>query len=466
MSAEVSTSARQPTGIGRLQYLATPAALRAAAMTAVEAARLDGEEAFAIAGAPLALEQGRHRSTEDTGLAVWDGALILSKFLELEVTRDSLAGAAVLDLGAGCGVTSIAAAALGARVRATDLPYSLPLLQRNADSNAELLAAAGGSVSVGALDWLAASSARMVECPGGGQPAQLADVDLDLVLVADCVWDEALVEPLLPTVEGALRRRQQTIPIPAADDSSSEGGNRRSTRPAAAGSSSSSTSAPASSSSHSSWSSPWASSSSCCCCCCQLLPAQERTAAAAELASEMGLDEFDLAADGPSSSSSVATAGGGGGGGGGGGRGVVCTERDWLAGQRERGVAVCLLAYTFRLDSVDAALQHGLGLSSRQHLGEDEDEQPEQKEPEPEQQQQKLEPGTELVAPGDVGAGEGDRGNQGRRFCVSEVPAHRVPWQSMGRGRSVGRDCSDESSPPVRIFRVQLACRCGSSGGD
>ena len=120
--------------------------------------------------------------------------------------------------------------------------------------------------------------------------------------------------------------------------------------------------------------------------------------AVAQLAFEMGVDDLYEA---PTSAG-----------------GVICAEADWLAGQRERQVPVCYLSYTFRLDSVDAALQSGLR--------------------------------------GGKGSNVTDTGSHRRsRFCVSEVPAHRVPWQSLGRGGQ--RDCSDESSPPVRIFRVQLA---------
>ena len=84
-------------------------------------------------------------------------------------------------------------------------------------------------------------------------------------------------------------------------------------------------------------------------------------------------------------------------------RGNACAEDVWLAGQRRRGVPVCYLAYTFRLDSVDAALQCGLR-------------------------------GTKDSNGSKTGS---------RRFCVSEVPAHRVPWQSLGRER----DYSDRIVP-------------------
>ena len=335
-------------------------------MTAVEAARLDGEDCFTVGGAALRIESGLHSSVADTGLAVWDGALILSKFLELELKSSVLEGAAVLDLGAGCGVTSIVAAALGARVSATDLPYSLVLLQQNVSSNAELLAAAGGSVAVGALDWLSTGNT------GAGclELAGLLDNDFDIVLAADVIWDVELVEPLLCTVERALMRKC----ISAAGIRGVSG--HSSVRCVAE-------------------QPPMP--TSCRCCCCKLLAMQERSAAAAQLACEMGLDDW---CEGPAAPG-----------------GTVCAEGDWLAGQRERQMPVCYLAYTFRLDSVDAALQRGLrgecssGTNADSHI---------------------------------------------HRFCVSEVPPHRVPWQSLGRGGH--RDCSDDSSPPVRIFRVQLGC--------
>ena len=49
----------------------------------------------------------------DTGVVVWDAAIVLSKYLE--TIRDQLRGKCVLELGSGTGAVGICAAALGAR---------------------------------------------------------------------------------------------------------------------------------------------------------------------------------------------------------------------------------------------------------------------------------------------------------------------------------------------------------------
>ena len=59
---------------------------------------------------------------------VWDGALALSRWLR----RQDLRGASIVELGSGCGVCGLGAAAQGARVVMTDLPEALPLLRLNA----------------------------------------------------------------------------------------------------------------------------------------------------------------------------------------------------------------------------------------------------------------------------------------------------------------------------------------------
>ena len=59
---------------------------------------------------------------------VWDGALALSRWLR----RCDLRGASIVELGSGCGVCGLGAAAQGARVVMTDLPEAIPLLRLNA----------------------------------------------------------------------------------------------------------------------------------------------------------------------------------------------------------------------------------------------------------------------------------------------------------------------------------------------
>mmetsp|Transcript_2621 Transcript_2621/g.10075 ORF Transcript_2621/g.10075 Transcript_2621/m.10075 type:complete len:365 (-) Transcript_2621:54-1148(-) len=84
----------------------------------------------------------------------------------------------VLALGAGCGLVAfVLAAALGARVYATDRAAALPLLRHNAGRHARAIQAfSGGTVEVAELDWLQHNQSR-------GVPDRV-----DVVVGADLVY--------------------------------------------------------------------------------------------------------------------------------------------------------------------------------------------------------------------------------------------------------------------------------------
>lgn len=68
-------------------------------------------------------------------------------------------GARWLELGSGTGVVGLAAAVTaGCAVTLTDLAAAQPLILRNAEANAEAVAARGGSVSFVAFPWCVAAS--------------------------------------------------------------------------------------------------------------------------------------------------------------------------------------------------------------------------------------------------------------------------------------------------------------------
>jgi predicted nicotinamide N-methyase len=72
----------------------------------------------------------------ETGGSVWFAGYALARYILDH--PETVRGKAVLELGAGCGLVSLAAAMAGARrVVATDLAVQLPLLRENMRFNAD-----------------------------------------------------------------------------------------------------------------------------------------------------------------------------------------------------------------------------------------------------------------------------------------------------------------------------------------
>jgi predicted nicotinamide N-methyase len=126
-------------------------------------------------------------SEDTTGASVWGSAVVLARWLSEH--KDELAGATVIELGAGCGIAGLAAASLGAaHVTLTDLnEATLTNLRHNVESNRNDVA---GAVRVDRLDWSDPAS-----WPSCCERAQL-------LLGADLLYDGAAA-PLL----AALARR-------------------------------------------------------------------------------------------------------------------------------------------------------------------------------------------------------------------------------------------------------------------
>ena len=117
-----------------------------------------------------------------TGSSVWDGAVVLARFLETH--PHLVCGKRVLELGAGTGFGGLCAAALGAAsVTLTDIEACLPLLRENA--------AGVDGVVVEALDWTE-------PVPSG--------VSCEVVIAADCLLPgrEGLFAPLATTLAALL----------------------------------------------------------------------------------------------------------------------------------------------------------------------------------------------------------------------------------------------------------------------
>lgn len=158
--------------------------------------------------APAAIEL-RQDSRSALGGRVWCASLFLLRWLRRAHGPAALAGAAVLDVGAGIGVLGLACACAAAPPRAvvlTDQDCLLPLLEANAATVRAALGLRGSAprVAVHRLDWL--------ECGQGADTAAVAALatgpggdgggggGFDWILVADCVYYQHLFAPLVATL--------------------------------------------------------------------------------------------------------------------------------------------------------------------------------------------------------------------------------------------------------------------------
>ena len=121
----------------------------------------------------------------DTGVVVWDAAIVLAKYLE--INTDMVRDMEVVELGSGTGAVGLCAGVLGAKqVILTDLEELVVFLSHNIELNTEVT-----RVSALALEW--------------GNNANIETVmnmvtRVDLVLVSDCVFYEESLDDLVDTM--------------------------------------------------------------------------------------------------------------------------------------------------------------------------------------------------------------------------------------------------------------------------
>ncbi|KAL9185253.1 hypothetical protein ACHAXT_003030 [Thalassiosira profunda] len=155
-----------------------------------------------FAGSRLVIKEMQNlpNAAEDggTGLNVWDGSLLLARYLEKrpEIVRDKKA---VLELGSGCGLVGIASGILGAKeVVMTDMQYALPLMQSNVERNEALWKGPEmrcRRIECKECDWFNPPPMKELFVNGNEETSP------DVLLVADCVWISSLIAPLLQTLK-------------------------------------------------------------------------------------------------------------------------------------------------------------------------------------------------------------------------------------------------------------------------
>ncbi|XP_049804793.1 protein N-lysine methyltransferase METTL21D-like isoform X2 [Schistocerca nitens] len=126
---------------------------------------------------PLTLYQ---KEVGNVSCVVWDAAIVLAKYLEVENSRNKswLKGSSVVELGAGLGCVGLTASCLGAHVTMTDLPEIMPLMRHNIDVNRHLWTQSGGSATAEILRW-------------GEEVSEVKEISL--LLLADCVYYEEVL---------------------------------------------------------------------------------------------------------------------------------------------------------------------------------------------------------------------------------------------------------------------------------
>ena len=134
------------------------------------------------------------------GLQVWRGALVVCDWLLAEDAARPWRGATIAELGGGVGAVSCLAAALGAAALCTDGHRgAVALAARNAARNAAAIEAAGGSVLARVVDWRAYADAAV--------DADDALGAADVVVAADCIYDDAATTALFDALRRALAAR-------------------------------------------------------------------------------------------------------------------------------------------------------------------------------------------------------------------------------------------------------------------
>jgi predicted nicotinamide N-methyase len=154
------------------------------------------------------------------GGELWDGAIVLARWLQGQLTAPPANTASVLELGAGTGLVGLSAAVLcGAWVVLTDRGKVFGVTQLNAERNRPAVDAAGGSVECVELDWLVAAqmdaspdrlpdarprSERPVLLPQHSQHA-VADAGWDFVVGSDILYDARMYKVLAKLINAAVR---------------------------------------------------------------------------------------------------------------------------------------------------------------------------------------------------------------------------------------------------------------------
>ena len=131
---------------------------------------------------------------DNLGLKTWTSSLLLAKRLAVSERPSRAKRPQVLELGAGTGLVGIAVAWLWQTdVTLTDLADIVPNLRRNVESNAQMVAEAGGTMKTATLNW---SDQVMIPDPGAR---------FDIVVAADPIYSPEHPVILVSTISKWLK---------------------------------------------------------------------------------------------------------------------------------------------------------------------------------------------------------------------------------------------------------------------
>lgn len=148
------------------------------------------------------------------GGKLWDGALVLSRWLAGSEGRALVEEARCLELGAGTGLVGLAATRLGAsQVVITDMNEVVPLITRNAKCNTPK-ALDVGRVVIAPLLWGESRDAEGKDSKGEEQENPCSG-PFDVVLMSDVVYDPAGYDPLLRTLRSVVEENPACVIIHA-----------------------------------------------------------------------------------------------------------------------------------------------------------------------------------------------------------------------------------------------------------
>lgn len=152
----------------------------------------------------LIIEHTMATPLEDVGKQIWRGAFLLADFILSDPAQ--FAGATVLDLGAGTGVSSIVMAMAAKMVYSTDIGADLlSMCRKNVTMNEHLMF---GKVRVRHLDWLQTDLQTDADIDFSWTREEVLDMyeNTTVIMAADVCYDDKLTDALFRTVSRLCSR--------------------------------------------------------------------------------------------------------------------------------------------------------------------------------------------------------------------------------------------------------------------